>query len=94
MGGSNPNTEIAATHFDPNQGIGSVNNSITPNNPWAVNSAHPEAISQGIGSGISALASGVSSGLMSKFAEDKRIKERNEDLDLKREEIAARGGGA
>jgi hypothetical protein len=94
MGGSNPNTEIAATHFDPNQGIGSGMNTATINNPWAVNSAHPEAITQGIGSGISALASGVSSGLMSKFAEDKRIKERNEDLDLMRQQISAKGGGA
>jgi hypothetical protein len=92
MGGSNPNTEIAATHFDPNQGIGSGMNTATINNPWAVSNAHPEAITQGIGSGFGDIAKGLSSGYKSKQDEDQRIKERQEDLDLKKQQLASKGG--
>lgn len=65
MGGSNPNDSISATHFDPNQGIGSGINVATIDKPWIVDSAHPELVSEGLTKGIGSLAKGAIGGISS-----------------------------
>jgi hypothetical protein len=56
MGGSNPNDQITAIHFNPNEGIGSHINDATVNKPWSVESSHPELVSEGMIKGIGPLA--------------------------------------
>ena len=68
MGGSNPNDSITATHFNPNEGIGSGISDATVNRPWNVKSAHPELASEGISKGITSAVKGAASGVIAGLA--------------------------
>lgn len=57
MGGANPNDQITATHLDFNKGAGSGVPVASVDKKWDVQSAHPEAVSQGMIKGIGSLAS-------------------------------------
>jgi hypothetical protein len=61
---------------------------IAPLAGWKVESAHPEQVMQGLGAGLGAIAKGISAAYISKNAEDTRVKERGEDIDLKKAEMA------
>jgi hypothetical protein len=61
---------------------------IAPLAGWKVESAHPEQVMQGLGAGLGAIAKGISAAYISKNAEDTRVIERGEDIDLKKAEMA------
>jgi len=73
MGGANPNDQITATHLNFNEGAGSGIPVASVNQKWDVQSAHPEAVTEGITSAIGSIgkaAIGGVSGAMSKKPND------------------------
>jgi len=68
MGGANPNDQITATHLNFNKGAGSGVPVASVDKKWDVQSAHPEAVTQGMIKGIGSLATsaiGAGAGAMS-----------------------------
>jgi hypothetical protein len=73
MGGANPNDQITATHLDFNKGDGNGIPVASVDKKWDVQSAHPEAVTQGIIKGIGSLATsaiGAGAGAAAKGAGD------------------------
>lgn len=61
---------------------------IAPLAGWKVESAHPEQVMQGLGSGLTAIAQGISAAYISKHQEDLKKDERKQEIQLKQQEMA------
>lgn len=61
---------------------------IAPLAGWKVESAHPEQVMQGLGSGLTAIAQGISAAYISRHQEDLKKDERKQEIQLKQQEMA------
>jgi len=62
---------------------------ISPLAGWSVPSARPEIVSEGIGSGISQAAQGISQGIQAIYLNKQKQAEKDQEIQLKREERAS-----